>query len=304
MYDIIIIGGGPAGLSAALVLGRCRRSVLLIDAGKPRNADAEQLHGYLGHDGISPQALLESGRQELRQYGVEICDDTATSAECLGPNPQQPEGFVVETELGRSETARKLLFCTGVRDVLPAMPGISACYGISVHHCPYCDGWEHRDQALFAYAASASQATSLGLILRGWSSKITVLTDGDALSAEDKQRLASNGINWETSPVKLVECDSQGQLRSVELANGKSLAGDALFFSSEQVQGSRLPHMVGCRISDRSGYRTSDKQGTNVRGVFLAGDSDGDVQLAVVAAAEGAIAATAINKELQHEDLQ
>src|SRR5687767_12385523 len=145
MYDVIIVGGGPAGLSAALVLGRCRRTVLVIDQGKPRNAAAQAMHGYLTRDGINPSDLLHLARRELRRYGVEFRRDEVTQAK------RQRDRFEVVTHKRERFRSRKLLLATGIRDQLPRIEGLTELYGISVHHCPYCDGWEWRDRALAAY---------------------------------------------------------------------------------------------------------------------------------------------------------
>src|SRR5688572_29239677 len=150
MYDVVIVGGGPAGLSAALVLGRCRRRVLLCDAGAPRNARAQELHGYLTRDCIAPLDLLRAGRDELKPYGVELRDARVSAIAAA------PEGFAVTLtdeleqrggplQSAASVNTRTVLIASGVRDTLPEIPGLDECYGISAHHCPYCDGWEERE---------------------------------------------------------------------------------------------------------------------------------------------------------------
>lgn len=300
MYDVVVIGGGPAGLSGAIVLARARRSVALIDSGEPRNAAAREVHGFLGHDAIAPRDLLALGQREAQKYGVERSHDEVVSAERLA-EPSQSNGrtaFSVQLRSGKRIEGRKLLIATGTRDVLPQFPGLRECYGRTVHHCPYCDGWEHRDRRLAAYGTEGS-GVGLGLLLRNWSDKVVVLTSGESLSDHDKQRLKKNGIRWcEEKIEKLLHEESR--LIGVRLANQETVPCEALFFQTTQMPRSDLPQALGCEMTDFR-TRTHRKQKTNVPGIYLAGDADGDVQFAVVAAAEGATAAVAINRELQEE---
>jgi thioredoxin reductase len=302
IFDVIVVGGGPAGLSAALILGRCRRNVLLIDAGQPRNAAAQAIHGLLGNDGITPRALLEKGRSEIERYGVACVQDVVISAACLAPRPKNiATCFRLETKGGRSLRCRKLLFATGMHDELPDIPGLRECYGLSVHHCPYCDGWEHRDQRIAVYAKKPHEAAGLAVALRGWSPEITVLTGGEALSPEDANRLSRGGIAVRAQAIGRLVHD-QGQLRHIELRDGELVLADALFVETIQHPCCDLTKDLGVTCDEPFNARTSRKQKTNVGGVFLAGDADGDVQFVIVAAAEGATAAVAINRELLDED--
>jgi thioredoxin reductase len=301
-FDVIVVGGGPAGLSAALVLARSRRRIVVFDNGQPRNAAARALHGYLGHDGISPAELLAIGRREIASYGAEYVHEKVVQASCIADAERRfKTGFRVRTAGGRTDEGRKLLIATGVRDVLPDIPGVAECYGISVHHCPYCDGWEHRDKHLLAVGDSAHDAAGLAISLRTWSSRVTAMTEGSPLSNADRKRLTRNGIGICEARIRHLEFES-GQLKAAALDSGQSLEADALFFNTDQLMHSDLPLMLGCAHEDKSTVRTGKKQRTDVPGVFLAGDADDDVQFVVVAAAEGARAATAINRELQDED--
>ena len=303
MYDVIIVGGGPAGLSAALMLGRARRKVIVIDAGKPRNAAAKHFHGYLGRDGQSPRDLLSDGRKEVARYGVELLDDVTTAADALPQSPNQPfaTAFVVRTEGGKSLFGRKILFATGMCDEIPDLPGFRECYGASVHHCPYCDGWEHRDKHLLAYAEDAEKAVGLALALRGWSDRVTALTNGMPLSDDERNSLTKNAIGYREETVVRLLHDGQ-QLSGVNLGPGGVLEADALFFNTNQRSHCDLPRCLGCTFDQETDDGTHEKQRTNVSGLFLAGDADGDVQFVIVAAGEGATAAVAINRELQEED--
>src|SRR3954463_15901547 len=167
MFDVVVVGGGPAGLSAALMLGRCRRRVLVLDLGHPRNQRSHALHGYLTRDGIAPSSLIDLGRAELLQYGVELRTLGVTSARLAGDH------YRVSLANDTEEEARYVLIATGVIDDLPAIEGFEACYGRSIFHCPYCDGWECRDRALAAFGQGAD-VTGLALGLKTWSADVVV----------------------------------------------------------------------------------------------------------------------------------
>jgi thioredoxin reductase len=299
-YDVAIVGGGPAGLSAAVVLGRSRRRVVLFDDGKPRNYAASGVHCYLGHDGVTPQALRELGRSEAEHYGVELVHAKVLAARRLSASGKTLAGFELQTSV-RTVVARTLLLCTGVVDVLPSISGIRDFYGRCVHHCPYCDGWEHRDQRLVAFGASSQAAVKLALSLRTWSPHVTACTHGEQLTKDQRESLAGNNVEFREE--KIVALRGKGStLEEVLFDSGPALQCDALFFSSDQFQRSPLPAMLGCETDDEGLILTGKKQSTCVDGLFLAGDADGEVQFAIVAAAEGAVAAVAINHALQEDD--
>jgi thioredoxin reductase len=208
--------------------------------------------------------------------------------------------FSVTLGDGSTHSCRKLLLATGVIDVLPDVAGVEEFYGRSVHHCPYCDGYEHRDESIAAYGQGAS-AAGLALNLLTWSSRITACTDGTALSTSQRRRLRRNGIGLREERIVQLE-GANGKLERLVFVNGPALDCTAMFFNTEHLQRSPLAEQLGCD-QDRAGHIiTSRKQRTRRPGLFLAGDADGDVQFVIVAAAEGATAAVAINKELQAED--
>jgi thioredoxin reductase len=297
-FDVAIVGGGPAGLSAALVLGRSRRHVVVCDHGKPRNYAAKAVHCYLGLEGIEPAGLRRHGREQCARYGVQFRDGEVITAR--REEDEKRSAFQLLMRDGAVIRARKLLLATGVEDVLPSVPTIEAYYGVSVHHCPYCDAWEHRDKHLVALGSGPS-TVDLAVMLRTWSEKVTACTQGNALSERDAARLHANGIEHREQIVTHLE-GSNGILKSLGFSSGEPLCCDAVFFSSGQGQRSSLPHMLGCRCGDDGLIISKKKQSSDVPGLFFAGDADSDVQFAIVAAAEGAIAATQINRELQDEN--
>ena len=299
-YDVAIVGGGPAGLSAAIVLGRARRRVLLCDHGKPRNYAARAIHGYLGLEGIAPAELRQRGCDEARRGGVEIIDAEVTAACQTSSVESRYSRFELSAENRPAVTARKLLLATGLSDVLPEIENIRDFYGTSVHHCPYCDGWEHRFARLAA-VGDGEAAVGLALSLRTWSSHVIACTNGGAVSPSDQERMERNRIAHRPETVVALS-GRAGALESIQFNSGPALPCDALFFSADKKQRSHLPEMLGLECDGDGCVKTEGKQGTGIRGLFLAGDADGDVQFAIVAAAEGAIAATAINRELQDED--
>jgi thioredoxin reductase len=303
VYDAIIIGGGPAGLSAALVLGRACRRVVVIDAGHPRNAAAREMHCFLGRDGSQPRDLLRDGRKELAKYEVELVSETVVCAERRSTAEQHPSGaaFTVETAEGRTLAGRKLLFATGTCDELPEFPGVRECYGATIHHCPYCDGWEHRGERILVYGNEPKEAVGLALALKTWSRDVTVLANGQPIDAEQLSRLEGSSI--QVAGEAVVRFAYRGdQLEGVELAGGSVIPAEAMFFHSRQRPSCELPRSLGVERDEPFSGRTNRKQKTNVPGVYVAGDADGDVQFMIVAAAEGATAAVAMNRELQEED--
>lgn len=296
-FDVIVVGAGPAGLSAALVLGRCRRRVLVCDAGHPRNAASHAMHAYLTRDGIDPGEFLRLGREQLRPYEtVEFRQAEVTEASRI------EDGFQVTLRSGEKVSSRKLLLATGVVDDLPELEGFEEFYGRSVFHCPYCDGWEIRDQPLVVYGRGENGA-GLALELSLWSGDLVLCTDGPGgLSKEERQRLAQHNIQIREERIARLQ-GTNGVLEHIVFATGESLPRRGMFFSTGQRQSSDLPAKLGCNFTDQGCVETGDYETTNVPGLYVAGDASRLVQFAIVAASEGAQAAVAINKELMKQDL-
>jgi thioredoxin reductase len=297
MFDVIIVGAGPAGLSAALVLGRCRRRVLVCDSGEPRNAASHGLHGFITRDGIKPKEFLRIGREELTQYEtVELRDATVVAAS------REDDGFEVTLAGGERIASRKLLLATGVVDELPELEGLDQFYGRSVFHCPYCDGWEMRDQPLAIYGRGES-GSGLAVEMKLWSRDLVLCTDGPSeLTKEHLEQLTQHQIPVREESIASLE-GHDGVLEHIAFEGGDKLRRRALFFSTGWQQRSDLAKTLGCRFSKEGCVDTGEYEATNVRGLYVAGDASRMVQFVIVAASEGAQAAVAINKELMKEDL-
>lgn len=298
MDDVCIVGAGPAGLNAALILGRCGRSVVVFDSGQPRNAASQGLHNYLTRDGINPLELRALGRQEVATHpSVRFIDAQVAAIQ------RHEEGYDIVTVDGRRARARILLLATGRADVLPVQPGFREFYGRGVYHCPYCDAWENRGRKLIAFG-EGDCAIDLALALLTWSKDVTLCTPRPTeLSPRDRGRLEVNGIGIARAAIVSLG-GRDGRLTEARLQNGTTLACDALFFTSALPQKSPLAQSLGCQLDESASVVCTQHAATGVPGLYVAGNVRGGVHLAIMAAAEGAEAAIAINEELAERELK
>jgi thioredoxin reductase len=296
-WDVVIAGAGPAGLSAALVLGRARRSVLLCDTGTSRSRASQEMHAYLSRDGIQPARFLDLARREVLRYpSVRFAPVEVRRAR------RRHTGFLV-TLSGRQVQARKLLIATGLWDIVPPLAGIESLFGRSVFQCPYCDGWEMRDRRIAVYGRG-QRGFQMARAMTAWARDLVLCTDGRAgYQAEQRRQLERNGITLIQKPIEKLE-GTRGKLRAVVFRDGQRLERDALFFDTPSRGQSKLAESLGCLFDRNGGVLCGDYEATSVPGVFVAGNIIRDVQLSIVAAAEGARAAFGINRSLTREDFE
>ncbi|MEU0408453.1 NAD(P)/FAD-dependent oxidoreductase [Streptomyces griseorubiginosus] len=297
-YEVIVIGGGAAGLSAALVLGRSRRRTLVVDAGEPRNAPAAHMQGFLTRDGMPPAEFLAIGREEIKAYGVELVRDSVVD---LAP------GFAVTLASGRVLRARRLVVATGLKDELPDVPGVAERFGRDVLHCPYCHGWEVRDQA-FGVLATSPLSVHQALMVSHWSKDVTFFLHTVAasdLSDDDLRRLAAAGVEVVPGEVaELVVTDDR--LSAVRLKDGTTHAREVVFTAPRALPRTGLLERLGAELTETpfGAYPVVDATGqTSVPGVWAAGNAMGFGEQVINAAAGGYRAGATINGDLLMADL-
>ncbi len=291
-FEVIIVGGSYAGLSAAMALGRSLRRVLVIDSGAPCNRQTPHSHNFLTRDGETPAAIAaEAKRQVLAYPTVQWREGRAVAGE------KSETGFVVQTEAGETFRAEKLLFATGVRDLMPELDGFAACWGISVLHCPYCHGYEVHGQPL-GVLANGEAALEFGRLIHHWSRDLTLFTNGPATFPDShRQELDQRGIRIVEQPIRALD-HRQGRLRQVVFENGEAHALTALFARVPFRQHCPLPEALGCQLTDAGHLRVDDMQQTTVAGVFAAGDNTTGFRTVSFATAAGTKAGAIINHQL------
>jgi thioredoxin reductase len=302
MWDCIVVGGGAAGLSAGLVLGRARRRTLLVDSGSQSNLPAHGIGGLLGHDGRPPRELYEIGRGELAAYpSVEV-----RSGEVVGAM-RDGDLFEVELSDGTRERTRRVLLATGMQYRPPAIPGLAELWGRSVFHCPFCHGWEARDQPL-AVLANGDRAVHAALLLRGWTDDIVLLTDGPAaLDDDDRRLLAAAAVSIDERPVAELFARN-GELAAVGFTDGRRLTRSGMLVATTLHQRSRLAERLGVDVAEPSAVAQDQVAvdplcRTNVPGVFAAGDLSARMPQVAAAIAAGSLAAASVVQSLLAEDV-
>jgi thioredoxin reductase len=296
-YDVVVIGGGAAGLSAALVLSRARRSVAVVDAGEPRNSPAAHMQGFLSRDGMPPRDLLAAGRDEVQRYGGQLIAGTVARV-VPGTGPR----FRVALADGQQLDARRVLLATGLRDELPDIPGVRERWGRDLLHCPYCHGYEVRDQPL-GLLGGTPDAVQHAQLIRQWSSDVVFFPHTDTLTADQHEQLAARAIGVVEGTVTRLVVDND-RLRGIELDGGKFIARSAVFVRPRFVPNSDLGVEVGCAVDD-NGFVVADAAGrTTVPGVWVAGNAANPRAQVITAAGEGSSAAIALNADLVEDDVQ
>ena len=309
-FDVVVVGGGASGLSAALTLARARRSVLIVDAGAPRNAAAEGVHGYLGQEGVAPAELLRRGRDEVTRYGGTFERGTVTA---LRPLPQEQERirFEVRLEGGRTLQARRVLVSTGLLDELPDVPGVAERWGRDVLHCPYCHGWETRDRPIGILATGPS-AVEEALLLRQWSADVTLfLHDQPSPDEEELERLAARGVGVVPGAVDSLVIDDD-RLTGVRLRSGEVVPRESVVVTPRPLVRADVLAPLGLQATlQDDGHQvtggfvaTGEAGATEVPGLYVSGNVADPAAEVITAAAAGLRAATAVNVDLVQEDVR
>lgn len=297
MLDCAIVGGGPAGLNAALVLGRARRKVILFDNNSPRNAVTQESHGFITRDGISPSEFRRIAHQDIAKYpSVEI-----RNAKIVGV---KKEGFSFElvTEEGEPIQAKKIILATGIKEIHPSVENLMEYYGKSLFSCPYCDGWELKDRSLIVISENP-HAFHMAKIVYNWSKDLVVCTNGNKiLTTEQKDLLQKKGIRVYEQKIKSL-VGEDGLLSSVIFEDNEELNRNGGFVTPRWVQASLLGSSLDCKMNENGGIITDEFGRTNIEGVFAAGDTSVIApSQVVIAAAEGTRAAIGVNSDLTQDE--
>ena len=294
LFDCAIIGGGPAGLNAALVLGRARRNTILFDNNSPRNAVTQESHGFITRDGIKPKEFREIAHKEIGKYPSVIYEKEEITS--ITKKDQLFELVTSNNELYQSKT---IIISTGLRDVLPDIENISDYYGKSLFNCPYCDGWELRDKPLVVIIEEQTQGFHFIQTIYNWSKDLIVCTNGKPILNPDQKRLIHNkGIKIIESKIKNFE-GKNGQMEKIHFENGESIIRKGGFVLPQPIQASDFAKKLGCEYNSSGGISVDFYGRTNIQGVYAAGDASvfAPAQL-IIAAADGLKAAAGVNRDL------
>lgn len=294
-YDTIIVGGSYAGLATAMALGRALRKVLVIDSGNPCNQQTPHSHNFLTNDGKTPKEIAGIARQQVQQYKtVDFLSAFVTSGR------KTESGFVVETESNETFAAKKLVFATGIKDSMPDIPGFAECWGISVLHCPYCHGYEVRQQKT-VILANGNDAVELATLISNWTDDLTVYTNGKStLSEQQEQKLQQHNIHINENEIEKLE-HRNGYVERILLKDGFNATVKAIYARLPFVQHSSVPQMLGCELTPEGYIKTDPAQRTTVPGIFACGDNTTRMRTVANAVAMGTTTGMMLNKELIDE---
>lgn len=295
-FDVIIIGGSYAGLSAAMSLGRSMRHVLIIDSGQPCNRYTPHSHNFITHDGAKPAEIASIARAQVLQYPtIEFHSGLAKTA------IKQQQGFHIELETGAIFTARKIIVATGIRDLLPEINGFTECWGKSIIHCPYCHGYEFRGKKT-GIMATAEQAIHMASLINNLTDNLTLLTAGKPnFSPDNMAKLKAHNINIEEQKVVSID-QKNGHINSVGLADGRSLPLDVLYAALPFQQSSNIPADLGCELTEAGHIKVDFFQQTTIDGLLACGDCSSMMRSLAAAVATGNIAGVMANHHLIQED--
>jgi thioredoxin reductase len=296
MLDVVIIGGSSAGLSAALILGRSLRDVVVIDDHKPCNRFSHASHGFLTRDGVPPSELIHIAYDQLERYPT-VARKTATALHI----EKNETGFEITSSDASRLQARIVLLATGLHDELPPLNGIEGLWGKSVFHCPYCDGYEVRGKAISVYGVDET-AMHLVMMLRNWTDNLTLCAaDSWKLSEAQRDRLTRFGISVVEQPITALE-SADAQIQALRFADGTSLPCDALFVRPKTTHRTTFAHDLGCEVNENNVVKIDVRGRTSVEGVYAAGDLSSPMRSVAIAVAQGAAAAYGINADLIERD--
>lgn len=294
-YDVIIVGGSYAGLSAALALGRSLREVLIIDSGLPCNRQTPNSHNFITQDGVAPAEIAAVAKEQVLQYkSVDFITDLAVSAKKI------KEGFQVETKSDKSYFASKIIFATGIKDEIPQINGFSQCWGISIIHCPYCHGYEFRNNKT-GIMANGDRAFHLASLVGNLTDQLYILTNGKAnFTHEQRSKLDENHIGVIESKISHVK-HHKGHLQRVVFKNQQMMGFDALYAAFPFRQHCELPELLGCQLTEHGHIKIDEFQRTTVEGLYACGDNSTMMRSVAASVASGNLAGAMANADLTKE---
>ena len=294
-FEVIIIGGSYAGLSAAMALGRSLRNVLIIDSGLPCNRQTPHSHNFITQDGVKPSVIAEKAKAQVSRYStVKFLSDVAVGGK------KTEKGFAITTQSNNEFTARKLIVATGIKDIMPGIKGFSECWGISVIHCPYCHGYEFRNQKT-GILANGEKAFHVASLVNNLTDNITILTSGKAdFSAEQLATLDKHNINIIESEISQIEHES-GQIKNVTFEDGSKIDFNVTYAAIPFIQHSDIPVALGCELTEQGYIKVDLFQKTSIEGVFACGDNTAMMRSVANAVYGGNLTGAMVNKELTDE---